>query len=203
MIKEGIRGFTVIEALIVIGVVGALASTVLLATEQSRLKSQEIRIRVDLTQARSAISLLLYDTGKWPNGCEPEKVSNPEVAINTAQSGIVKKPNVGDQGNDCKWTQNDINNWDGGYIVIGVEEESGVAKLPPIGLKPEQLDAIQKKLIEGGDEEAMMPDDEFVEMLEHGMRPAYGLGMGERFFAFLVDKPLRETQLFPLMRPRE
>ena len=62
---------------------------------------------------------------------------------------------------------------------------------------------IQKKLIEGGDEEAMMPDDEFVEMLEHGMPPAYGLGMGERFFAFLVDKPLRETQLFPLMRPRE
>ncbi|HBT92151.1 MAG: hypothetical protein UV57_C0011G0024 [Parcubacteria group bacterium GW2011_GWD2_43_10] len=121
MIKESIRGFTVIEALIVIGVVGALASTVLLATEQSRLKSQEIRIRVDLTQARSAISLLLYDTGKWPNGCEPEKVSNPEVAINTAQSGIVKKPNVGDQGNDCKWTQNDINNWDGPYMDRAVD----------------------------------------------------------------------------------
>jgi len=43
---------------------------------------------------------------------------------------------------------NDINNWDGGYIIIGVEEEYGVAKLPPMGLKPDQLDAIQKKLIE-------------------------------------------------------
>jgi lysyl-tRNA synthetase class 2 len=62
---------------------------------------------------------------------------------------------------------------------------------------------IQRKLIEKGDEEAMMPDDEFVEMLEHGMPPCFGFGFGERFFAFLVDKPLRETQLFPLMKPKK
>ena len=43
---------------------------------------------------------------------------------------------------------NDINNWDGGYIIIGVEEEDGKAKLPPIGLQINELDAIQKRLIE-------------------------------------------------------
>lgn len=43
---------------------------------------------------------------------------------------------------------NDINNWDGGYVIIGVEEENGKAKLPPIGLQIQELDAIQKKLIE-------------------------------------------------------
>lgn len=43
---------------------------------------------------------------------------------------------------------NDINNWDGGYIIVGVEEENGVAKLPPFGLYPEQIDSLQKKLIE-------------------------------------------------------
>lgn len=43
---------------------------------------------------------------------------------------------------------NDINNLDGGYIIIGVEEENGAAKLPAIGLAPNQIDAIQKKLIE-------------------------------------------------------
>ena len=59
----------------------------------------------------------------------------------------------------------------------------------------------QKKLIEGGDEEAMMSDLEFVEMLEYGMPPCFGFGFGERFFAFLIDKPIRETQFFPLMRP--
>lgn len=43
---------------------------------------------------------------------------------------------------------NDINNWDGGYVVIGVEEDNGKAKLPPIGLQVKELDAIQKKIIE-------------------------------------------------------
>jgi aspartyl-tRNA synthetase len=56
--------------------------------------------------------------------------------------------------------------------------------------------------IESGDEEAMMPEWEFVEMLEHGMPPTCGFGFGERLFAFLVDKPLRETQLFPLLKPK-
>jgi len=61
----------------------------------------------------------------------------------------------------------------------------------------------QSKLLAEGDDEAMMPDDEFVEMLEYGMPPNFGFGFGERFFSFLVDKPLRETQLFPLMKPKE
>jgi lysyl-tRNA synthetase, class II len=61
----------------------------------------------------------------------------------------------------------------------------------------------QRKLLEAGDTEAMMPDYEFVEMLEHGMPPTFGFGFGERLFAFLVDKPVRETTLFPLMRPKE
>jgi len=61
----------------------------------------------------------------------------------------------------------------------------------------------QKKLLEAGDTEAMMPDDEYVEMLEHGMPPTFGFGFGERFFAYMVDKPIRETQLFPFMKPKQ
>lgn len=61
----------------------------------------------------------------------------------------------------------------------------------------------QQELLKAGDKEAMMPDWEFVEMLEYGMPPTCGFGFGERLFSFLVDKPIRETQLFPLMKPRE
>lgn len=60
----------------------------------------------------------------------------------------------------------------------------------------------QEKLLKGGDEEAMMSDHEFVEMLEHGMPPACGWGHGERLFAILAGKTLRETQMFPLMKPK-
>lgn len=60
----------------------------------------------------------------------------------------------------------------------------------------------QKDLIESGDEEAMMHDSSFVEMLEHGMPPTCGFGFGERLFAFLADKPIREVHLFPLVKPK-
>lgn len=63
---------------------------------------------------------------------------------------------------------------------------------------------LQKNLLENGDDEAMMPDWEFVEMLEHGMPPTFGAsGVGERLFAFLVNLPIRETQLFPLVKPKK
>jgi lysyl-tRNA synthetase class 2 len=86
-------------------------------------------------------------------------------------------------------------------ILAGAECTNGFSELNDPIDQYERFSA-QNKLIEAGDEEAMMPDWEFVEMLEHGMPPAFGFGYGERFFAFLVDKPIRDTQLFPLMKPK-
>ena len=42
---------------------------------------------------------------------------------------------------------NDVNNWGGGYIVIGIEEKDGIPVLPPLGLLQNSLDAIQKKMV--------------------------------------------------------
>src|SRR3989337_679041 len=42
---------------------------------------------------------------------------------------------------------NDINNWGGGYIVIGVQEKDGMPVLPPVGLKAPAIDKIQKDLL--------------------------------------------------------
>ncbi|MFA6432247.1 MAG: lysine--tRNA ligase [Candidatus Paceibacterota bacterium] len=87
-------------------------------------------------------------------------------------------------------------------ILGGGEMTNGFSELnDPIDQR-ERFDE-QSKLIKAGDKEAMMPDEEFVEMLEHAMPPAFGFGMGERLFATLSGKPLRETQLFPLMRPKK
>lgn len=86
-------------------------------------------------------------------------------------------------------------------ILAGAEVTNGFAELNDALDQKARFDA-QKKLIEAGDTEAMMPDDEFVEMLEHGMPPTFGFAYGDRLFAFLADKPARETQLFPLMRPK-
>jgi lysyl-tRNA synthetase class 2 len=60
----------------------------------------------------------------------------------------------------------------------------------------------QQQLRDAGDEEAQMPDAEFVEALEYGMPPAFGFGVSERLFDAFEDVSIREGQIFPLMRPR-
>ncbi len=87
-------------------------------------------------------------------------------------------------------------------IIAGSEVGNGYSELnDPIDQR--QRFEVQQNMIEKGDSEAMMADFEFVEMLEHGMPPTCGFGFGERLFAILSDKPLRELQAFPLMRPHE
>lgn len=41
---------------------------------------------------------------------------------------------------------NDFQNINGGYLIIGVEDEDGKAKLPPAGLDPAQLEDIQRAI---------------------------------------------------------
>ena len=41
---------------------------------------------------------------------------------------------------------NDLNNWGGGYLIIGIAESNGRAILPPKGLDIEELDGIQQEL---------------------------------------------------------
>jgi ATP-dependent DNA helicase RecG len=52
---------------------------------------------------------------------------------------------------------NDVNNWGGGYIVVGIEENNGQPVLPPIGVNVNSIDGIQKELLQ----------------LCHEMRPYY------------------------------
>jgi lysyl-tRNA synthetase, class II len=90
----------------------------------------------------------------------------------------------------------------GQLVIAGTEFNNCFAELNDPEDQRQRFEA-QADLLAEGDTEAMMPDWEFVEMLEHGMPPTFGAAtLGERFFAILVDKPIRETQYFPLMRPK-
>jgi ATP-dependent DNA helicase RecG len=43
---------------------------------------------------------------------------------------------------------NDMNNWGGGYLIIGVKEENGGPIFPPSGLTQSSVDSIQKEILE-------------------------------------------------------
>lgn len=86
-------------------------------------------------------------------------------------------------------------------ILAGSEMGKGFSELNDPVDQRERF-AHQQKLREAGDDEAHMPDMDFVEALEYGMPPAFGFGASERLFSFLMGVDVREGQTFPLMRPR-
>lgn len=86
-------------------------------------------------------------------------------------------------------------------ILAGSEMGNGYTELnDPIDL--EERFKEQRQMGEEGDEEAHEHDETFIEALRYGMPPAYGFGVSERLFSVMMDKPIRECVLFPLMRPK-
>lgn len=87
-------------------------------------------------------------------------------------------------------------------ILAGTENGNGYSELnDPIDQAERFLK--QQELRDTGDAEAQMNDEDFVTALEYGMPPVSGFGVSERLFSFLADKPIRETVLFPLLRPEK
>ncbi len=87
-------------------------------------------------------------------------------------------------------------------IIAGSEVGNGFSELnDPIDQRNRFTE--QQELRDAGDAEAQMADREYVEALEHGMPPAAGFGVSERFFSFLENLPIREAQFFPLMKPEQ
>ena len=87
-------------------------------------------------------------------------------------------------------------------ILAGSEMGKGFSELnDPLDQMERFMD--QAKLREAGDDEAQMTDGEFVEALEYGMPPTFGFGFSERLFSFLMNKPMRDCQIFPLLRPKK
>ncbi len=85
-------------------------------------------------------------------------------------------------------------------ILAGSEMGNGYTELnDPIDLEARFRE--QREMSEAGDEEAHAHDKDFVEALRHGMPPAFGFGFSERLFSTLMDRPIRECVLFPLMKP--
>ncbi len=146
-------------------------------------KLQELKVKYDGTNRERLIDTLWKYCRKNITG--PAFVINHPVII----APLAKK---NDNGKTVQMFQ---------PIIAGSEIGRGYSELNDPLDQRERFE-VQQKLLAGGDEEAMMADWEFVEMLEHGMPPTCGFGFGERFFAFLADKPVREVQMFPLVKPK-
>ncbi|MFA7707958.1 MAG: lysine--tRNA ligase [Candidatus Pacearchaeota archaeon] len=87
-------------------------------------------------------------------------------------------------------------------IIAGSEIGNGYSELND-PLDQEERFIEQAKAKEAGDTESMEHDKGFVEALKYGMPPTCGFGVSERLFSYLMNKPIRECVIFPLMKPEE
>jgi len=84
-------------------------------------------------------------------------------------------------------------------VIAGSELGNGFSELnDPVDQYNRFIE--QQKMRDEGDEEAMMLDIDFVEMLEYGMPPACGWGFSERVFWIFEGVTAREGVPFPQLR---
>ena len=89
--------------------------------------------------------------------------------------------------------------WD--LYVRGFELATGYSELIDPVIQRERFED-QARLAAGGDDEAMVLDEDFLAAMEQGMPPTAGTGMGiDRLLMALTGLGIRETILFPLVKP--
>ncbi|MBV9925910.1 MAG: lysine--tRNA ligase [Acidobacteria bacterium] len=87
--------------------------------------------------------------------------------------------------------------------IMGMEVANGFSELNDPAEQLERFEE-QARQREGGDEEAMQTDLDYVRALSYGMPPAAGIGIGiDRMTMLLTNRrSIRDVILFPHMRPR-
>lgn len=123
LLKTKNRGFTVLELLIVIAIIGILTSVIMALVNNTKIKAENVKATLEIKNIRNAITMLENDTSKWPNGCPIDQVSNPEVNLTDTNAGLLSVPSIFSSGS-CSWNAGDISRWKGPYTTYATDQWS-------------------------------------------------------------------------------
>jgi len=149
-----------------------------------KARAKQLGITYEKFAKKGRLIDLIYKKTVRPKLIEPGFLLNPPIELEP----LAKR--LPDDHNRVQRLQ---------VIAYGTELGKGFSELnDPIDQRSRFEE--QMKLRAAGDSEAQQLDEDFVEALEYGMPPAAGFGLSERLFAVLMDKPIRETVIFPPMK---
>ena len=152
-----------------------------------RKKADGLGLKYEKNAQRGRLIDLIYKKTVRPKLMEPGFLVNPPVEIEPLAKRLPEDPSRVERLQ---------------IVAYGTELGKGFSELnDPIDQRKRFEE--QMALREKGDKEAQYLDEDFLEALEYGMPPAAGFGMSERFFSILLDRPIRETVIFPLMRQED
>lgn len=155
--------------------------------EQLYARAQELGIdQASMSLGRGRLIDLVYKKSVRPKLIQPCYLINPPVDIEP-----LAKRHPEDEHRVERFQ----------LLAAGTELAKGFSELNDADDQRGRFES-QAQLREEGDPEAMRLDEDYLEAMEYGMPPTAGLGLGDRLFATIVDKPIRETVLFPLVRPK-
>lgn len=150
-------------------------------------KAKELKLEFEKSAGKGRLIDLIFKKTVRPSLVKPCFLVNPPVEIeplakrHPAKAGVVERFQV---------------------VACGTELGKGFSELNDPDDQRARFEE-QMRLREAGDAEAQRLDEDFLEALQYGMPPAGGFGMSERLFAVLMDRPVRETVFFPLMRKKK
>lgn len=150
-------------------------------------KAKELKLEFEKNASEGRLIDLIFKKTVRPSLMEPCFLIDPPVAIEPLAKRHPENNKVVERFQ---------------IVACGTELGKGFSELnDPLDQRARFEE--QEKARKAGDKEAQHMDEDFLEALEYGMPPAGGFGMSERFFAVLMDKPMRECVFFPLMRPKK
>ncbi len=147
-------------------------------------KAKALNLKPEAGLGRGRLIDLIYKKTVRPKLVEPCFLIDPPVEIEPLAKRSLKDPRRVERLQ---------------IVACGTELGKGFSELnDPMDQRARFEE--QMRLREKGDKEAQMLDEDYLEAMEYGMPPCAGFGISERLFAVLMDKPVRETVIFPLMR---